>query len=326
VTDANLLLGRLSSRGLLDGDMGLDPELSKAAFKPLSDKLGFSIEKTAHGVLGIVVANMVRTIRTISVERGHDPRDFVLMPFGGAGPLQARDVAISLGIQEMVVPAAPGIVCAQGLLVSDLKETFVASRRFGLNDAGIEVLTTALSELSARAETWFATEKAPKNRRQMELVIDARYVGQNFELAVPVVSGASLDSAKIPGATKLRSSFCAAHEVAYGYASEDDLIEIVNVRLSASARLHNNKTAVAGSNVDTEPTPREQRPVYFSPDVASDTSIYSRADLLPGQNIVGPAIIEQLDTTTPIYPGDVAAVTPDGHLIVTIDPNAGENL
>jgi N-methylhydantoinase A len=97
--------------------MGLDAALSRAAYQPLADQLNFSVEKTAHGVLGIVVANMVRTIRIISVERGHDPRDFVLMPFGGAGPLQARDVAVALGMKEMVIPAAPGIVCAQGLLL-----------------------------------------------------------------------------------------------------------------------------------------------------------------------------------------------------------------
>ena len=118
--------------------MGLDPDLSRTVYQPIADRLGFSPERTAHGVLGIVVANMVRTIRTISVERGHDPRDFVLMPFGGAGPLHARDTAVSLGMTEMVVPAAPGIVCAHGLLVSDLKEYFVSSRRFGLDDDGGE--------------------------------------------------------------------------------------------------------------------------------------------------------------------------------------------
>lgn len=113
-------------------------------------------------MLGIVIANMVRTIRTISVERGHDPRDFVLMPFGGAGPLHARDVAVSLGMKEMVVPAAPGIVCAQGLLVSDLKEDFVVSRRIALDDTGVGVLAQTLADLHTKAVDWFAKEKALK--------------------------------------------------------------------------------------------------------------------------------------------------------------------
>ena len=129
VTDANLVLGRLSGRGLLAGEMSLDQGLSRAAFAPIAERLGFDVERTAHGVLGIVVANMVRAIRTVSVERGYDPRGFTLMPFGGAGPLHARDVALALGMREILVPAAPGILCAEGLIVSDLKEDFVASDR-----------------------------------------------------------------------------------------------------------------------------------------------------------------------------------------------------
>ena len=160
-TDANLLLGRLSSRGLLDGEMGLDPELSRAVFKPIADQLGFTPEKTAQGMLGIVIANMVRTIRTISVERGHDPRDFVLMPFGGAGPLHARDVAVSLGMKEMVVPAAPGIVCAQGLLVSDLKEDFVVSRRIALDDTGSRCFGANIGRLAHQSRGLVCQRESP---------------------------------------------------------------------------------------------------------------------------------------------------------------------
>ena len=262
---------------------------------------------------------MVRTIRTISVERGYDPRDFVLMPFGGAGPLHARDVAVSLGMSEMVVPAAPGIVCAQGLLVSDLKEDFVASRRFGLDDEGIAILSSALDELQSRATQWFGDENAPHHDRRMELVVDARYVGQNFELAVPVAHGATLSSSDIPNAEQLHARFCEAHETAYGYASQTDPIEIVNVRLSASARLYRE---VSTPSVDADPgvaVPRDERPVYFDAEDAVATQVFARSELLPGQIITGPAIIEQLDTTTPVYPGDRAEVTPDGHLIIKIN-------
>jgi len=129
-------------------------------------------------MLGIVVANMVRTIRRISVERGHDPRGFVLMPFGGAGPLHAREVAVSLGMTEMVVPAAPGIVCAQGLLVSDLKEDFVSSQRFRMDDDGVQVLIRMLEGLHDKATEWFDGEKVSADGRRFELVVDARYVGQ----------------------------------------------------------------------------------------------------------------------------------------------------
>ena len=158
VTDANLISGRLSPRGLLDGSMQLDPDAAVNVFKPIAERLGFQPEHTAHGVLGIVVANMVRTIRTISVERGYDPRQCVLMPFGGAGPLHARDVAINLGISEMIIPAAPGIVCAQGLLVSDLKEDFVVSRRLALTDEALPELQKVIRDLETRAGNWFTRE------------------------------------------------------------------------------------------------------------------------------------------------------------------------
>ena len=112
VTDANLVLGRLSPRGLLGGGMALDEGLARKAIAPLAEQLGFPVERTAHGMLGIVVANMVRAIRAVSVERGHDPRNFALLPFGGAGPLHATDVAKSLSIRRSLVPFAPGILCA----------------------------------------------------------------------------------------------------------------------------------------------------------------------------------------------------------------------
>ena len=318
-TDANLLLGRLSSRGLLDGDMGLDPELSRAVYKPIADQLGFTPEKTAQGVLGIVIANMVRTIRTISVERGHDPRDFVLMPFGGAGPLHARDVAVSLGMKKMVVPAAPGIVCAQGLLVSDLKEDFVASRRIALDDNGIGILTQTLEDLHTKAVDWFAVENAPDSGRRVQLVVDARYVGQNFELAVPVVDGERLSARDVPNAKVVTKAFCDAHDQAYGYASQTDPVEIVNVRLSASAKLHTfeGKTAFIGEA--SEPQVRNMRMVYFDAERPVESRIYDRAEMRPGQRVTGPAILEQMDTTTPVYPGDVAEMSPDGHLIITIN-------
>ena len=319
-TDANLLLGRLSSRGLLDGEMGLDPELSRAVYKPIADQLGFTPEKTAQGMLGIVIANMVRTIRTISVERGHDPRDFVLMPFGGAGPLHARDVAVSLGMKEMVVPAAPGIVCAQGLLVSDLKEDFVVSRRIALDDTGIGVLAQTLADLHTKAVDWFAEEKAPETGRSVQLIVDARYVGQNFELAVPVAAGAQLSVNDVPNAQTVTKSFCDAHDQAYGYASETDPVEIVNVRLSARAKLHTFEDKPAVDSEIDEPQVRDTRLVYYDTDTPVESRIYDSAEMRPGQRVTGPAVLEQMDTTTPVYPGDVAEMTPDRHLIITIKP------
>ena len=156
VSDANLVLGRLSPKGLLGGGMALREDAARASLEASAARLGMSIERTAHGILGIVVANMVRAIRTISVERGHDPRDFVLLPFGGAGPLHAADVARALGISRLLVPPAPGILCARGLVVSDLRESFVISRLTPLSEGAMAEIESNLADLAKQAAAWFA--------------------------------------------------------------------------------------------------------------------------------------------------------------------------
>src|SRR5436190_1520469 len=162
VTDANLVLGRLSPRGLLGGGMALHEGQARKAIAPLAERLGFSVERTAHGMLGIVVANMVRAIRVVSVQRGHDPRNFALLPFGGAGPLHATDVAKSLGIRRSLVPFAPGILCAQGLIVSDLRETFVRTAVTPLSEARMTDMVARIRELKAQANDWFDAEGVDK--------------------------------------------------------------------------------------------------------------------------------------------------------------------
>ncbi|MEE8445603.1 MAG: hydantoinase/oxoprolinase family protein, partial [Alphaproteobacteria bacterium] len=314
VSDANLLLGRLSARGLLDGRMALDPALAAKSFAPAAKRLGFSAERTAHGMLGIVVANMVRAIRTISIERGHDPRDFTLMPFGGAGPLHARDVAVALGIGEILVPASPGIVCAQGLVVSDIKEDFVASQRIPAEAGRDEAIRSAVAGLLERAAGWFASEDIPAESRLLELGFDMRYVGQNFELAVPVADDA------VPGVEELRAMFFDVHDTAYGYHNPDDAVEIVNFRLTARGRLYREPAAApAGKAPPGEAF--ETRPVIFDdPESPADTPVFERAQLVAGQVIAGPAVIEQLDATTPVWPGDRATLDKAGNIVIEVTP------
>ena len=172
VTDANLVLGRLGGEGLIGGRMALDVEQARKAFGPAAKRLGYSVEKTALGLLGIVTANMVRAIRTVSVERGHDPRGYSLMAFGGAGPLHASDVARSLGIGEVLIPAHPGILCAQGLVVSDLKEDFVHSRRMPLAGGSLKELRAIMKGLQQRVAAWFEAEGVGRSGRVVEAVLD----------------------------------------------------------------------------------------------------------------------------------------------------------
>ena len=323
VTDANLVLGRLSSRGLLAGEMELDESRSRAAFAPVAERLGFDVERTAHGVIGIVVANMVRAIRTISVERGYDPREYTLMAFGGAGPLHARDVALALGMSEILVPAAPGILCAQGLIVSDLKEDFVSSERIPGDEAGLRRLAGRAEALTARARAWFDAEGVPNRSRRLELGVDARYVGQNFELAVPLATAdagtdASADAIAIPDSGHLRERFLEVHESAYGYANPDDQIEIVNLRLTARGRLREDPAPPEPGEPGPLPAPVEHQAVRFTNGDATACPVYDRTSLRAGHSLPGPAIVEQLDSTTPIFPGDMAVVDQAGNLIIQI--------
>jgi N-methylhydantoinase A len=313
VTDANLVLGRLSPRGLLNGEMALDVTLARKAIAPLAERLGFTIERTAHGMLGIVVANMVRAIRSVSVERGHDPRAFALLPFGGAGPLHATDVARSLSIRRVLVPFAPGILCAQGLIVSDLRETFVRTAVTPLSAERMDDVRARISELKAQAEAWFDSEAVEKSNRTLDIVLDARYVGQNFELAIGL-GGEDL----LQDADQIKQRFFAEHERAYGFHNPADRIEVVNFRLLAVGKLRQPAAQPSEARKGAMPQVGGTRPVWFAHDSAEDTPVYDRAALMPGDTIDGPAVIEQLDSTTLLFPGDRATVDAYLNLIVEL--------
>jgi len=277
-----------------------------------------TVEHTAHGVLGIVVANMVRAIRGISVQRGHDPRDFVLLPFGGAGPLHAGDVARALGIDRLLVPPAPGILCARGLVVSDLRESFVLSRVTPLAEAALAGIEANLGQLRQRADAWFEQVNIPPAARSTECSLDMRYIGQNYELQV-ALSDRQAEQLELP---TLRDGFFAAHERNYGYHNPDDPIEVVNLRITAIGRLQGPagtgegvaETGGGGATAD------HHRPVWFSAEAPMDTPVYDRAKLEAGLELGGPAVIEQLDTTTLLAPGDRLRVDGSGNLIVELAP------
>lgn len=317
VSDANLVLGRLAPE-LVGGAMTLDLDLAKAALAKVAERLSMALEETAQGIIGIAVANMVRAIRTVSVERGHDPRDFSLMPFGGAGPLHARDVAANLGIRELIVPFAPGILCAQGLVVSDLKEDFVASQRIRLEESMIEGLRSQVDRLLGEAERWFEAEQIANSQHWLELALDVRYVGQNYELSVPVAEAARLSASDLPGAEVLREMFLQVHEAAYGYANSEDPVEVINLRLTARGRHRGDDDAEMRGLGQAQGQVRGRRLVYFLDPEPLDTAVYLRRDLAVGQVIEGPAIVEQLDSTIPIYPGDRAAVDHSQNIIIEL--------
>ena len=309
VSDANVALGRLPTE-LLGGDMRLDANRAKAAIAPLAERLGMSLEAAALGIVRIVNANMMRAIRAVSIERGHDPRPFALMPFGGAGALHAVDLASELGMRAILVPPSPGILCAQGLVAADLKEGFVATCRMPL--AGdIGRIESELARLHALCRDWWTAERIDAGTASSQLVVDMRYIGQNYEIGVTVPAG---DAIRLPAAEELARLFHQAHQRSYGHHDPAAPIEIVNLRLTAIGRLPDIAPPRFGGSGETKPSAR--RPVWFSADGPADAAIWWRPDLAPGTIVTGPAVIEQLDATTPIPPGYQARVDTGLNLVV----------
>ena len=318
VTDANLILGRLSCEGLVGGSMPLDLEAARAAALPVASRLGMSERAAALGIVGITTANMVRAIRAVSVERGHDPRDYALMPFGGAGPLHASEVARELGIREVVVPPAPGILCAQGLLVSDLKEEFVRTLRLQTNALEAGVLTLAMADLCDKARRWFESDARRFASRKLTFCFDMRYVGQNFELSVPLPSADADTDLSAPPIPDLLQLFLASHRRMYGFDNGNDPIEIINVRLTATASTGDIPAQLRPNRGSAAIGPIGSREVCFARDIVIQTPIYRREDLASGRGITGPAVVQQLDSTTVLFPGDELIVDDALNFIIEI--------
>ncbi|HEY0213366.1 MAG TPA: hydantoinase/oxoprolinase family protein [Paenirhodobacter sp.] len=308
VTDANVVLGRLSTRGLLGGAMSLDTQASRRVVGQMADRLGLGLEQVARGILDIMSANMVRAIRAISVERGHDPRDFVLMPFGGAGPLHAEGCARALGIRRILVPLLPGILCAQGLLVSDRSENFVRSQRVRVGGECMAVLDVLAAEMANEAEAWWTAEGIEQPDRGMRLAADMRYASQNYELQIPLTG--------VTDIAALKQRFFAAHEQAYGFFNPEDPIDVVALRLTATGARMRVDTPSAAPGASTTPEPRSHRPVWFSGDTPVDTPVYDRADFAPGAILSGPAVIDQFDATLLLFPGDHATVDAARNILI----------
>ena len=315
VTDANVVLGRLSGRGLLGGSMSLDEDAARRAVAKVADRLGFSIERAAKGILDIVSANMVRAIRAISIERGHDPRDFVLMPFGGAGPLHADGCARALGIARIIVPYSPGILCAQGLLVADQAESFVRSQRLALDDACAPILAGLVGELARDAADWWRAERIDAAKRGVRLAVDMRYQSQNYELQVAVDTDHA--NPALPDPAALKTLFFAAHDQAYGFFNPDDPVDVIAVRLTALGYLPSPGRPPLQAGASAKPPVQATRRVWFEAPEPVETPVYDRATFAPGTRIEGPAVIDQFDATTLVFPGDVATV--DEALNIIID-------
>jgi N-methylhydantoinase A len=316
VTDANVVLQTLNPEHLLGGRMKIRQDLAKRAIERLARRLGLGIPETAQGILSVVTANMARAIRVISVQRGHDPRDYTLMAFGGAGPLHAARLAKELEIGRVLVPANPGILCAMGLLLTDLRADFALTRLLPAIEASAADVAEGFATLAARADRWFEHEGIAAADRRLTRTVDMRYHGQNYELSVAVPEGVITEAAM----RTLIAGFADVHRQRYGFSADGDPVQIVTLRVEATGSVRKAELrAYPEGGQDASAAIVHRRPVWLAE--ARDfvaTPIYVRDALRPGNCFAGPAVVEQMDATTLVPPGMTARVDAYLNLILEV--------
>ncbi|AOH54624.1 hypothetical protein ABE28_009705 [Peribacillus muralis] len=315
VTDANLFLGRLNADYYLGGEFDVYPERSDAVLEELANDMELELERLAWGIIEVANASMVGALRVVSSRRGHDPRDFALIAFGGAGPLHATALAKELGVRKVIVPATPGVLCALGLLLSDIRHDFSQTEVSAMANVDEHTTEQSFREMEGRGISRLVNDGVTPNHMRLERSLDIRYLGQEHYLNVPIEGEITSELLEESG-----KRFHSEHENTYGHAAEDEPIEIVNLRLSAVGKLkHSEQGSMYHEESTTgQPLPSDKRSVYFSGQGWCDTPIYRRKSLVQGYTIVGPAIIEQMDTTLIVEPGQWVESDQHGNMIVTL--------
>ena len=300
VTDANLVLGRLSTDSLLGGALALDPPAARRVIQEkIAAGLQCTVEEAAEGIIRVINASMTAAIRKLTVERGYDPRLFTLVPFGGAGPLHGVELARELGIRDVVIPRAPGVASAEGLVFSNLRSDRIQTHVKFLDRLGTVEFEKILDDLTAQGIEDLATSSEgsdPVISRRIGL----RYSGQGYDIPIDLPDG-------VVDLASLESAFHLEHERQYGFARRDQRVQLVNVWVSAELPISDDPRKPAQRSVTGRTAPLATRPVYFSGNWV-DTPVFSRSGLRHGQQIDGPAVIEQLDSTTLIGPAQHACV------------------
>ncbi|HVF10525.1 MAG TPA: hydantoinase/oxoprolinase family protein, partial [Abditibacteriaceae bacterium] len=319
VTDANLVLGRLAPDYFLGGEMSLDVAAARMAIEERCAKpLGLDVLAAANGIIEIANAAMMNALRLISVQHGYDPRDFTLVAFGGAGPLHANQLAAAMKIPRLVIPRAPGLFSAMGLLVTDLKHDYSTTRIQRADSADPAELTRLFSDLEKAGTAALASEGVPPHDMTFQRHIDVRHVGQSYELNVDAPHGALTAVAL----ARMVEQFHVEHHRAYGFSAPKEPVEFVNLRLTAQGRITKPRTQ------RIEPAPpdgaahalQKRRPVYFAESGGFvDCPIYLRYKLGGGAHLEGPALVVEMDSMTVLHPGFRAIVDDYGNLFITPD-------
>jgi N-methylhydantoinase A len=311
VTDADVVLGYLDRAALLGGALRIDSAAAERAIAvDVGDKLGLSVAEAAARIVEVVNNNMAQALRIVSVERGHDPREFSLIAFGGAGPVHAVALAAELQIPEVIIPPAPGAFSALGLVASDLKRDFSRTLYADLDSVDPGRIADVLAGMEAEGLRFLDSANVPQSRRALLRLADVRYRRQAYELTVPIADGA------ITNATleALATSFHVKHEQTYGHANHAEPVQLVNLRLTALGRLPG---LTLTQRSDAAAARQHSRDVWFAGKGFVATPVHWRDGLVPGTIINGPAIIEAMDSTTVIPPEWSMKVDDRGYMILS---------
>jgi len=304
VTDANLLLGRLDPDFFLGGRMALDRARTEAVAAEMAAVLELNVPDLAEGIVRVANANMERAIRVVSVERGHDPRRFALLAFGGAGGMHACDIARRLEIGTVIVPRHAGVLSALGMLVADVRRDYSASVLRPSSRLSTSDLTRRFAPLADRAMRELLAEGFSRNRIVLERLVDVRYVGQSYEITIPFTPA-------------YRRDFDRRHGRLYGYANPARPTEVVAVRVAALGRTDKPRLPRARVGRASAPRPAARRPGRFAGRVVS-VSFYRWPDLVPGAQAAGPAVITGAEATVVVPPGCRFRVDAFGNVLATV--------
>ncbi len=312
LTDALVVLGHLNPKVLLDGKMPIDSQKSHdAVMKSVGHELGMSAADAAWGILTVLSANVVAAMRTITVERGYDPREFTLIPFGGMGPTTANKIAADLGVHRILVPRDPGTFSAYGMLVTDIQQERSVTRLTRLAGADVATLDAMYRGLEEKVSADLLRENVLPAQLKLMRYAGMRYAGQSYEVLVPVTGFSEVERKDMAG------RFHAAHLRRYGHSADNQPVEIVTFKVVGLGVIPKPRLR-AFAAAATEPVVNHHRPVHFGPGLTLDTPIYRRALLTPGMEIRGPAVIEEQTSTTVLYPGELARVDEYLNLEITL--------
>ena len=317
VTDANLVLGRLNPEYLLGGELSVDIDSARRAIsEKCAGPLGMSLVEAAVGIVEIANAAMVNALRLVSVQKGYDPRDFALIAFGGAGPVHANRLAEELGAPTTVVPTSPGTTSAIGLLASDLKHEYASTLIRHLDGLDPQKVEAVYVRLEDQGKAALVREGISPEHMAFIRQVDLRYVGQSYELTIQASTGTfgqdSLDA--------VEATFHGEHERAYGHSATSEPVESVSLRSIAVGSISRPTLgAPVRSGADAAGSGPGVRPVYFSEtgDYV-DCPVYDRYLLTSGETVEGPAIVEEMDSTTVVHPGWAAEVDRFRNLLITM--------